>query len=222
MTTIVSMDLRAHRVGDDVTSPELALVDPDLGARARACLPDPPLVPLGTRSPSPAPVAARATGSSTVLDTTVLELGRRLGRGRDARILAGCAVAGLVVVLLTALRIGGDDGPAPTESVPQAVAPLSPPSSPTPTTAPSRPVERRFVWAPTPGASAYHVEFFRDSHRVFVQDTRSPAVVVPRHWTYAGERRSLTSGRYTWYVWPVVSGKRAAAATVQASVSIPD
>jgi hypothetical protein len=81
--------------------------------------------------------------------------------------------------------------------------------------------ERRFAWAPSPAASAYHVEFFRGSSRVFAEETQEPQVVVPARWTFEGSRRSLLPGQYTWYVWPIVGGRRAAAAVVQATVSIP-
>jgi hypothetical protein len=45
-------------VAFETISPELALVDPELGARARSTLPDPVAAPIRAFTASPAPVAA--------------------------------------------------------------------------------------------------------------------------------------------------------------------
>src|SRR6185312_13110742 len=71
MTALVSTDLRTHRVGEDVTSPELVLVDPDLGALARARLPDVSTAassPAPRRPPPPALRAAAGVGSPNAVD----------------------------------------------------------------------------------------------------------------------------------------------------------
>jgi len=86
----------------------------------------------------------------------------------------------------------------------------------------ARPTARRFAWAPTHGATAYHVEFFRGPARVFVAETTSPFLTVPAKWTVRGSKRSLTSGTYRWYVWPIVEGQRQSQAVVQATVSVPE
>jgi hypothetical protein len=83
------------------------------------------------------------------------------------------------------------------------------------------PIERRFAWAPSPGATGYHVEFFRGTERVFVQRTARPEVIVPGRWTFGGSRQSLRPGEYRWYVWPESGGERRLGAIVQTSVVIP-
>jgi hypothetical protein len=117
------------------------------------------------------------------------------------------------------------------ETVPAVAAPAFTPPAPAPpagkpsrprnrTPAVSRPVARPFAWAPSPGASAYHVELFRGAERVFAAQTKKPAIDVPARWQFAGRSQTLEPGSYRWYVWPVVDGKRSAAATVQATLAI--
>jgi hypothetical protein len=211
MTAEVSIDLRPYGRGDDVTSPELVLVDPDLGALARARLPDAPTVrPVWTPIPQrPAVAMTRVDGAR--------QAPRRVRRLDERRFLVGCAVVTALVLLLVDLRVGAGNSPATTATPPSSSLPGS---VPRPSKTPSKPIERRFVWAAAPNASGYHVEFFRASRRVFVRDTVEPEVVVPASWTYAGRRRTLRAGEYTWYVWPIVRGRRAPGATVQATVSI--
>jgi hypothetical protein len=210
MTAQVSIDLRPYGRGDDVTSPELVLVDPDLGALARAQLPDAPPERLSW-TPIPLPPAIVTTRADRAR-----RVPRRVRRFDERRFLVGCAVATALVLLLVDLRVGIT---SPVTTTPTST--VSPPASvPSPSTVPAKPIERRFVWAAAPNASGYHVEFFRASRRVFVRDTTEPEVVVPASWTYAGSRRTLRAGEYTWYVWPIVRGRRASGATVQATVSI--
>ena len=84
-----------------------------------------------------------------------------------------------------------------------------------------KPEPQRFAWAPAPDASAYHVELFVGSSRVFEADTKRPALTIPVRWKFGGRSRSLEHGEYRWYVWPVFSGQRAARAIVQAKLTIP-
>jgi hypothetical protein len=85
----------------------------------------------------------------------------------------------------------------------------------------NRPQPRRFAWASTLGASAYHVELFRGNTRVFAGDTKDSQIAVPADWTLNGRRHVLSPGEYRWYVWPIVGGKRAPAAIVQAKLTVP-
>ena len=211
MTAQVSIDLRMYGRGDDVTSPELVLVDPDLGALARARLPDAPTV-----RPGWTPIPQRPAVATTRVER-VRPVPRRVRRSDERRVLVGCAVVTALVLLLVDLRVGTGESPATTATPPPS---LLPGSVPRPSKTPSKPIERRFVWAAAPDASGYHVEFFRASRRVFVRDTAKPEVVVPASWTYAGHRRTLRAGEYTWYVWPIVRGRRASGATVRATVSV--
>ena len=213
MTAQVSIDLRPYGGGDDVTSPELVLVDPDLGELARARLPDAPPIRLEWT-----PIAQHSAIVTTRADRA-RRVRRRAPQLNERRFLVGCAVATALVVLLVDLRVGTGSSPA-TQATPPSTSPL-PGSVPRPSATPSKPIDRRFVWAATPKASGYHVEFFRASRRVFVRDTVEPEVVVPASWTFAGSHRTLRPGEYTWYVWPIVRGRRLPGATVQATVSIP-
>jgi hypothetical protein len=80
---------------------------------------------------------------------------------------------------------------------------------------------RRFSWAPVPRASAYYIEFFRGSARVFAATTRRAEVAVPRQWRFGGRVQKLAPGDYRWYVWPVFGETgRAPAASVQARLRI--
>lgn len=222
MTAQMTMDLRALGLGEDVTSPELVLVDPDLGAAARARLPD---VAAGIAAsplrPAPGPALTFRRPRATPRDLVA----QLILRARERRVswTRGCAVVTVLVLLLVDMGAVGErsvDVGVPV--VPPAVGSPAPPAGGVKTNnRPARAIERRFVWAATSDASGYHVEFFRGAHRVFARDTRAPEIVLPAHWTYAGRARSLQPGRYTWYVWPVIAGRRAASAAVQATVSIP-
>ena len=83
----------------------------------------------------------------------------------------------------------------------------------------TKPAPQRFAWAPSPGATAYHVELFRGSAKVFDADTQHTVITIPARWTFDGRTRALGPGEYRWYVWPLVSGIRATRAIVQARLS---
>jgi hypothetical protein len=70
------------------------------------------------------------------------------------------------------------------------------------------------------GAGGYHVEFFLGSKKVFAADTERPEIALPPRWRFGGVERTLVPGDYRWYVWPVVSGRRAAEAVVQARLAV--
>jgi hypothetical protein len=108
----------------------------------------------------------------------------------------------------------------PATPPPQAAPAKKPSGRRAKTPATSRPAARPFAWAPSPGASGYHVELYRGAERVFAADTKKPAIEVPANWSFAGRSRSLSPGEYRWYVWPVVGGKRSETATVQASLTV--
>ncbi len=84
-----------------------------------------------------------------------------------------------------------------------------------------RPEPQRFAWAPVADASAYHVELFRGSAKVFEAETTQPAITIPAQWTFGERTHSLEPADYRWIVWPVRSGVRAARAVVQAKLTIP-
>jgi hypothetical protein len=95
----------------------------------------------------------------------------------------------------------------------------------TPTRPPAPPtnavIPRRFAWAPAAAATGYHVEFFRGSSLVFSANTKRPDVSIPKSWTLGGKPRTFGPGEYRWYVWPIVDGRRASQAIVQAKLVVP-
>jgi hypothetical protein len=212
----------------DIVSPELALVDPELGQAARARLADLPGIVHPQASPAPIGTAmfGRRVPSS---------LGPPVREGHSRRLLVGVAAATMLALVLFDVRVEVGERPAVAESNPSesphasSVGPVTRPSSPT--TASRRPpdttrklfraTDRRFAWAPVPGASGYHVEFFRGSARVFADETTGPLLTVPAEWSLDGSRRSLRPGTYRWYVWPIVGDHRQSHAVVQATLSIP-
>jgi hypothetical protein len=152
--------------------------------------------------------------------------------------LVGAAFAGALAMALVGVRIdlggnpaGADStaliGTVPVTTTTPATKPPVSPTVPTPAPRKTRPVRprpavsERFAWAPTPGASAYHVELFRGDEKVFAADTKRAAIDVPAGWTFAGRSQKLGPGEYRWYVWPVVSGRRASEAVVQAKLVVP-
>ena len=82
-------------------------------------------------------------------------------------------------------------------------------------------VPQRFVWAPDARASGYEVAFFRGAALVFSRSTKRAEVSIPASWSFAGRRLSLEPGEYRWYVWPIVGGRRASEAIVQAKLVVP-
>jgi hypothetical protein len=230
---------------DEVTSPELALVDPELAARARARLPNP------GEHEALARIAAqlqRQPSATRSLDEAATEAGwaRRPSRLWATPLAVGAAL--VAVFLLTDLRVEFGKTPAsadtaaleepePTDPTPTPTADPEP-SGPTPTTtvdvpapAPSpgrsgarrgaRPEPQRFAWAPTANADGYHVELFRQQVKVFATNTRRPNVSVPARWSFEGRSRTLAAGEYRWYVWPVIAGRQAGRAIVQARLTVP-
>lgn len=161
---------------------------------------------------------------------------------RSALLAAGLSACALSAALLVGVRVELDGNPASADTAaigepptPVVTTPTTPelpatrekPKAKTPTrTRPRRaqavqPEPRRFAWAPAAGASGYHIELFRGSTLVFSADTPQASVSVPPSWRLRGTRRTLEPGQYRWYVWPLISGRRAAGAIVQATLEIP-
>jgi hypothetical protein len=235
----------------EIVSPELALVDPVTADYARAWHPAPGdtlqriemLIQARQLAASRRAQTQVAIPAPSAREHARPRVTRRRGR---SSVLAGGVIAGIVgAALLVGVRVDVSGNQAGADTIAVAPQPTTTPvvvppnhltkpraNQPTkgragrpPTTLPapaSRREPRRFAWAPTQGASGYHVELFRGDTRVFAADTNEPQIAVPAHWTLNGRRRALSPGEYRWFVWPVVSGLRASSATVQATLTITD
>jgi hypothetical protein len=200
----------------EVVSPELVLVDPALADRARAQLPEPPDA-LRAR-PARDPVVAPAPG---VLAAPTAPPPASAAR-RRAAIIAGSAAVLAVALLLADVRVELGRTPAIAEStIQEEPVATTPPAQPSRSPAPPMSGVRRFAWVPVRGADGYRVEIFRGQSLVFRADVDRPEIGVPASWTFRGQRTRLSPGEYRWYVWPVVSGRRASSAVVQARLVIP-
>ncbi|CAN5185279.1 hypothetical protein BH20ACT13_BH20ACT13_20620 [soil metagenome] len=222
---------------DDAVSPELVLVDPVLADWARS--------QLGVASDTLAYVdvlvdaSRRASLARRSMDLPARrfpdesESKNRLSRGRlrSAGVAGGVACALAVALLAVQVKLPGtsaetdnaaSEAPAaqslPKTSNADEEPVVQPRADPTPPA--TRPQPQRFAWAPAPGATAYHVELFRGSAKVFEADTQHSAMTIPARWTFDRRKHHLGPGDYRWYVWPLVSGRRAARAIVQAKLVI--
>ena len=225
--------LPRHR---EVVSPELALVDPELAAFARASLPEPRAASGGSGPSTRVQVGDASARALTALSNAALaiddERGSPTHAGRSWRVLIGVAAVTILSLLLFDVRVQVGKTPASAEALqkpPVAAATLG--RAPVPSVPRTRvqkgnvgstakPRARRFAWAPAPGASGYHVEFFRGSVLAFSANTTTPALTVPARWKDVRRTRSLAPGEYRWYVWPVVSGTRASTAIVRAKLVV--
>jgi hypothetical protein len=242
--------LPRHR---EVVSPELALVDPELAASARASLPEPRAAPRRSGPSARVQVGDASAQALTALSNAALatndERGSPAPAERSWRVLISVAAVSILSLLLFDVRVQVGKTPASAEAPqnpPAAAATLS--RAPVPSVprrrvqkgsvsrAPvpsvprrrvqkgvkdtAKPGARRFAWAPAPGASAYHIEFFRGSELAFSANTTGPELTVPAVWKDVRGTHSLVPGEYRWYVWPVHSGTRASTAIVRAKLLV--
>jgi hypothetical protein len=226
----------------ETLSPELALVDPRLGARARAALRRPPdtleTIQHLVRMRRAATLAARVGDDPLVhFAPGRLRWLHPFGRVRRRVLVVGATVAVSMAALMLGVRVDLSGTPAGAEPEgtrdPTAVSSGTETQTVRPSGAPTAPVPsrdsehetlqqpRRFAWAPVEGASGYHVELFRGATLVLARQTVDPDVVIAPRWRFAGKVEEFEPGFYRWYVWPVVSGLRASQAIVQARLDIP-
>ncbi len=162
-----------------------------------------------------------ATGFDATVRTTAAVATTTTEGQRDAP-RAGAAVPAIGAwagagAALTSRVVSPGAGPPATAERPRPRASPKPQPRPTdtsgavsPATGPGALTARRLAWAPVPGARSYIVQLVRRGSVVFSRATRGATVEVPR---------SLKSGRYLWYVWPVTAGTRAERAAVRSTIS---
>lgn len=214
---------------EDPISPELVLIDPELGQRARE------LLPVDRPSPTrPAERAADTTvqqGAEPVdeggLPTAVSaaapqpepspapEPARPHGtagrRRRWVSAVSSVVVLGALAALgwMLAFEWPGPDAKRDarveaerpvTRSVSVSTTPAGEGTKEPP--APTGPRPMTFGWVPVRNTSVYLVAFFQGPRKIFEARTVQTRVTVPAHWTYGGHRQSLAPGRYHWTVRP--------------------
>ena len=179
-------------------SPELALVDPELAAEARAALPEPAPIKRPPSVEQPAPVEAPAQ----------VERPARRSRRRPRRVVAvvGALVLAAAVAAVALMR----DEPQPAaRSAQPAAAPAQEPEKsapvarpltpPTPKPLPPTGAHRVYTWAPTEGAFYYRVEILRNGELFHAAETADPSLRLPA-------TLRLPPGTYRWSVRPATVG----------------
>lgn len=189
---------------DDVVSPELVLVDPELARRVR------PITLTGAWTPAVRAASIRALstpapGPATTLPQRLDALPKKPSLPRLAVAAAGAAGCFLVLTTLGGAR-QYRPAEAPTEKPHQAVAnpvvtnPPAPKTTPKTTRSrPSSEPKAQFVsWRRARFATFYRVVFIRDgAHRLQISTTRAALTVEALR-----SGNGLRPGRYRWYVRP--------------------
>jgi hypothetical protein len=224
-------------------SPELALVDPELGRAAQALLPDlPRATPVVTRVAVPAlieqPAFVERLRSSLEPIPDLAPHRRRVSLGRVSSAAALVALG----VLLT-LVIGPANPPDPRQpqvqsaagavSTPAAAPATRSTASPSPAATSSKAATsaalhapalrgQTFAWVAAPQAAAYEFQLFQGGERIFRARVDKPRFDLPGRWRQAGRPYALVPGSYRWYVWPVSSRtkRQSTVAIVQAKLVI--
>jgi hypothetical protein len=167
-------------------SPELALIDPQLAAAARALLPDPgQFRPASDRQ---AHAGLRITVPRKPLQTPPTT-GRthRAKRATAVCVLAATAIAAGALGLMASKWDRAAAQPsarnAPPRSLLQARA------------ARHARIARTYTWPAVPGADSYQIKIMRGQRPVFEATTRKPALQLPAE-------LHLHPGRYTWTATP--------------------
>lgn len=206
-------------------SPELALVDPDLAAAARALLPDPPDC-LSRRLPLPlAPLAA----SSDATPASPARGSADVPRLRDPRrALRSVATAGAWIVLAGVVAspllafLPPNQAPSIVNTLPQpAPPPTAPPLPKAPSGSARVDIGPTIRWRAVPGASLYNLILVDGSRRVDLWSMK-PSVRVTRPQRAGARLTPIVT--YAWFVYPVFrssSGKlRFGTVTAHGSIAV--
>ena len=184
---------------DEPLSPELALVDPELGRRARASLehhdlpwhrPGLPAESLATAAPPPA-------GQH---DTEQRHAEPDPFRPRRNRCLVPSLLSGLLGALVVALAISFKSTPGyympPVPSTDSGAATPPPAATaPTTTTGPSAPSGGiRVGWKPERDAVGYEVALVRGSRTLYRAYSLQTSLEIPARWSFLGREYALDPG----------------------------
>ena len=163
-----------------VITPELALIDPELAAAARAALPDPGAFHLhASRSTGPLRTAPVTSPADT--PSRPLALYRRPGL-----VLVGLLAAAMVYALPFDVSEGNDEpnrqaAPAPHDSVSAGRA---------------RPSGTTFAWSRIQNAQSYRLDVRRAAEVVYTTQTKATKAALPSN-------PRLPRGTYSWRVAPI-------------------
>jgi hypothetical protein len=198
------VSLTPETSAEDVVSPELVLVDPELARRVR------PITLTGAWSPAvrAASIRARSTaapGRAVTTPQRVDALTKRPSLPRLFIAAAGAAGCFLVVTTLGGAREVRTTADQPTEAPPRAAAdhvvPALPAPKPRPNPKPSRsspgPRGQRLGWQRARFATFYRVILIRNDHRLQISTTRTALSVETLR-----SGHGLRAGRYRWFVRP--------------------
>lgn len=169
-----------------VISPELALIDPDLAAHARALLPEP-----GQFRPAshPAPAVsllrpAQRRAPSPHGSQQLTSIGRY--RRRRATVVSMACMATIAVGVLAFMQL---------RAQPESTTAIDARTALRTRAARQVQVARTYTWPLVPGAETYRIEIRRGAQSIYQATTRNPALALP-----AG--LYLIPGRYTWTATP--------------------
>ena len=166
----------------DQITPELALIDPELAATARAALPDPGAFHLGTsRSSGPlrtAPLTSPAHTPNTA---------RQPARFPRSGLL-------LIAVVAAAMVYAWPFGPSEGHDEPSRQAAPVPHDSVS--ARPARPSGTTFAWSRIRNAQSYRLDVRRASDIVYTTRTKATQAALPTN-------PRLPRGTYSWRVAPI-------------------
>jgi hypothetical protein len=201
---------------DEVLSPELALVDPDLARRARLLFEDHGCVAAMATRRETAPLAL-SISSRRPVRRRIFAVAGACGAFLLLTLVAwhGLAPSGELTAGLVRSKPQRDSADLQLEGSRRKAEQSRPQVNGANSAAP---LTRRFVWRGEDGASAYHIEFFRGAKLVFRGRTSKPELTVPPTWKLGGRRQRFSRGTYQWYVWPIVDGQRGSRAIVRSSL----
>jgi hypothetical protein len=192
-------------------SPELALVDPQLGDLVRKRLRSQgPTVGLGTRGPQyeygdqPRAGAESGLELGAIARSPIAEDGQLpAGAGsRRRRLFATTALVSLAVGAAALAIVAQEVGDVGGSILPRSAQPAVRPTKPTQLGPPSALPTRVFIWPAVSRATFYKVEFFRSNRKIFVATPSMPRIELPLRWVFRGRDFRLTRGTYRWEVRP--------------------